>query len=420
MAANVTTTLADALKVFYISGKNEQLNKKSVLYKQFAKKAQLDVEGKSYTYHLHVGRNKNAGLGMAEGGGFGAGGNQSHKAITVPTRYLSSAIEITGPAVRAAKSNLGAFVNAVTDEVDGVMDDSIRSLNRQLNGDGTGALAYWTAADDTVASVNVDDSQGNAFIHMDAGEAYVCDIIDASDYATILNTTASVTLTVGAENATTWTVTGSGTVSGTADGDFAIFDGTLGQELLGLDAIISASDPNLPTGGLQGLAVATYGYWKAQSFKNSGTLRDLSLALMQKPLTRIETNTAFSESDIKFLLCNGPVKDKYIDLLLADKRHVNTMELDGGQTSVAYNTKALIVDPQCKRNTIWYPNPNCIDLLTSSGGFAWADFEDGEQFKMKVGSSGHSDAYMAYLVFYGQFATKARNGSAVLGDLIEA
>lgn len=416
MATNVTTTLADALKVFYISGKNEQLNKKSVLYKQFAKKAQLDVEGKSYTYHLHVGRNKNAGLGMSEGGGFGSGGNQSHKAITVPTRYISSAIEITGPAVRAAKSNLGAFVNAVTSEVDGVMDDSIRSLNRQLNGDGTGALAYWIAADDT-SGVVLADGQGNAFIHLDAGEAYVLDTIDASDYSTILG--SGNTWTVGAENATTWSLTFTSTIAGTAAGDFLVYSGTLGKELLGLDAIISASDPNLPTGGLQGLAVASFGYWKAQSFKNSGTLRDLSLALMQKPLTRIETNTAFSESDIKFLICNGPVKDKYIDLLLADKRHVNTMELDGGQTSVAYNTKALIVDPQCKRNTIWYPNPNTIDLLTSSGGFAWADFEDGEQFKMKVGSSGHSDAYLAYLVFYGQLATKARNGNAVLGDLQE-
>lgn len=417
MAANVTTTLADALKVFYISGKNEQLNKKSVLYKQFAKKAQLDVEGKSYTYHLHTGRNTNAGVGMAEGGAFGTGGNQTHKAITVPTRYLKSAIEITGPAIRAAKSNLGAFVNAVTDEVDGVMDDSIRALNRQLNGDGTGWLGKWVATDDT-SGTTIDDGQGNAFIHLDAGGVYTLDLVATSDNSTLRGT--AIVVTVGAENATNWSITWTGSVATSNAKDYLVNSGSLGLELQGIDSIISASDPALPTGGLQGLAVASFGYWKAQSFLNSGTLRDLSLALMQKPLTRLETNSAFSESDIKFLLSNGPVKDKYIDLLLADKRHVNTMELDGGQTSVAYNTKALIVDPQCKRNTIFYPNPNTIDLLTSSGGFAWADFEDGEQFKMKVGSTGHSDAYLAYLVFYGQLATKARNGNAVLGDISEA
>src|SRR3990170_3273655 len=113
MAANVATTLADALKVFYLGGQNEQLNKKSILYSRFVKKSSLDVTGKSYTYLLHTGRNTNAGLGMSEGGNFGTAGNQGYKAVTIPNRYLSGALEITGPAIRAAKANVGAFVDGL-------------------------------------------------------------------------------------------------------------------------------------------------------------------------------------------------------------------------------------------------------------------------------------------------------------------
>lgn len=417
MAANVTTTLADALKVYYLSGQNEQLNMKSVLYNKLMKAAQTDVMGKSYTYLLHQGRNSSAGTGFSEGGSFPTAGNQGWKSCIVPNQFLGSALEITGVAVRAAKANLGAFIDGVKSEVDGLTADNIRALNRQLNGDGSGWLGYWTSADDTSGTV-IDDSQGNAFIHLDPGSVNALDLVATSDNATLHGTNLS--LTVGAENATTWSVTWTSTVSGSADADYLVKTGTLGKELMGIDGIISASDPPLPTGGLQGLAVATYSYWKAQSFKNSGTLRDLSLKLMQRPLTRIDTNSGFSQSDIKFLLCNGPIYDQYCSALVADQRHVNTTMLEGGQTSVDFNGRPLIIDPQTKQNTIFYVNPKTMDLLTSSNGFSWADFEDGQQFQKKPGTSTYADAYMAFQCFYGNLACRARNGNAVLGDLSQS
>lgn len=417
MAANVTTTLADALKVFYVGGANEQLNKKSILYSKFAKSKQTDVGGKTYTVLHHTGRNTNAGVGFSEGGSFGTAGNQSWKSSTIPVRYLRSAIEITGPAIRAAKGNATSFVEAVKSEVDMVNQDFIRSINRQLNGDGTGALGYWTSADNT-SGTTIDDGRGNAFIQLDAGGVYTLDLIDASDASTKVGD--SIVVTVGAENATTWDATWTGTVSGSADGDWLVYEDSLGLELQGFDAIIDSGDPILPTLGLQGLPVATYGWWKAQEFSNSGTLRDLTFELMQKPLTAIDTRSAFSSQDIPFLLTNGPLYDKYCALCRADKRHVNTMKLDGGQTAVDFNGYPLVVDPQALRNQILYPNPKTIALFTSSNGIQWADFEDGQMFQKKVGSSGHSDAYMAYQVFYGNTACFARNGNGKLGDISEA
>lgn len=416
MAANVTTTLADAIKTFYVGGQNEQLNKKSVLYSRFVKSKQTDVGGKSYTVLHHTGRNQNAGVGFSEGGAFGTGGNQSYKSSVIPVRYLKAAIEVTGPAIRAARGNMTAFIDAVKSEVDGVTTDFVRSLNRQLNGNGTGALGYWTAADDT-SGTNIDDSLGNAFIHLDAGSSATLDLIDASDASTVLGN--DIVVTVGAEGASSWAVTWTGTVSGSADGDWLVWADSLGLEVQGFDAIIDSSDPVLPTGGLQGLAVATYGWWKAQEFNNSGTLRDLSFELMQKPLTAIDVRSGFSSQDIPFLLSNGAIYDKYCALCRADKRHVNTMRLDGGQTAVDFNGYPLVVDPQAIHNQILYPNPKAIALFTSSDGITWADFEDGQMFQKKVGSSGHSDAYNAYMVFYGNTACFARNASGKLADLNE-
>jgi hypothetical protein len=418
--AATTTTLSAILKTFYVNNDiNDQLNSQSVLYDKLARPALLDASGKSYTYAIRESRNRNAGKGISEGGAFGTADNQGTRNIIVPDCELSTAVELSSRILKAATgANKGAFTSAFTMEVDGAMNDTIRAINRQLHSDGTDALAFWTGADDT-SGTNVDDGQGNAFVHLETGATTV-DIADASDLANLTLLGTAIVLTLGAEAAANFATTWSGTITGTADGDFAVLNGTLGKQMMGIRGVISASDPPLlSVGGLHGLLVATYPYWKAQSYLNSGTNRDLTLELMQKPLTAIGTKSGVTEADVKFLMCNGPVKDKYIALLLADQRHVNTTELKGGQTSVDFNGKPLIVDPQCRRNTIYYVAPKTMDILTSSNGLMWADF-DGEQFKLKVsGSSGYASAYQAYLQFFGNLAVKIRNGNAVLGDITE-
>ena len=278
------------------------------------------------------------------------------------------------------------------------------------------SLAMWTAVDNTSGTV-VDDGQGNAFVHLDNTDQTL-DLIDAGDNSTVHGT--ALVVTKGAINANDVSITWTGTVTNSDDSDYLIMSGTLGKQLMGIRGIISASNPPLLSGGLHGLTVTAAPYWVAQTFGTSGPgITDLTLKLMQQPLTAITVNTAFTAADVKFLLGNGPIVDAYQAILVAEKRFVNEMELDGGQTALTYNNKPIIIDPQCRRNTIYYINPKTMDLLTSSNGLQWADFLDGEQFKLKAGSSGYSDAYNAYLVFYGDLACKVRNGNAVLYGLNE-
>jgi hypothetical protein len=132
---------------------------------------------------------------------------------------------------------------------------------------------------------------------------------------------------------------------------------------------------------------------------------------MQEPISAIAVNSDFDESDIKFLLCNYNIRDKYMSLLVADKRFVNTMTLDGGFKAVDFNGIPLVPDPQCKRSTIWYIVPEAMTILRTSD-FDWAE-KDGAVLSRVA----NKDAYEAYMFHYGNLACLARNAQASLADL---
>ncbi len=414
------TTLDAIVKQFYMNNKViNQVQSKSVLYDRTAKKAQTDVSGKNYTYAIRTGRNRYAGRGISEGGDYGTVGSQSTANVVVPNAEIVTPIELSARVVNAATgANKGAFVSAFRLETEYGMADTIQALNRQLNSDGTDAHFFWTGADDATPAL-VDDGQGHAFpIHMETGTT-LFDIVDASVLPTQTLLGTAIPLVKGAEGASSLSVSwASGTIAGTADGDFAVMSGTLGKQMMGIRGIVSDIDPPLLAAGLHGITVASNPDWRAQVFGNSGTNRDLSLALMQSPLTQIGLRSAASEADIDLMLCNGFVKDKYIALLVAEQRQVNVVKLHGGQTSVDFNGKAIVVDPQCRRNVLYYINTDSLDFLTASGGIGWADFE-GSKWVKKIGSSGYAAAYQAFITIEGNLACTQRNANALLADILD-
>jgi hypothetical protein len=67
-------------------------------------------------------------------------------------KYLYGRIKLTGPSIKAARTNEGAFIRAVESEMKGLTTDLKSSLNRQLYGDASGAL---TVCGTTSASTSV-------------------------------------------------------------------------------------------------------------------------------------------------------------------------------------------------------------------------------------------------------------------------
>lgn len=418
-----TSTASSILKVNYLPTLQKLLNNATILWSRLDKDSSTqDVQGKSFTIALQKGRNLASGLGVAELSTLPVGESQVYTTAIVPNKYLYSNIRVSGPVVRATRSNAGAFVKAVESEMKGVMVDMKRAMNRQIHGDGTDALAYWTTADNT-SGIDVDDNTGYAFTHLPSGQTIDCSLVDASDHTTLLNT-GRLVVTLGAESATTWNITyATGSVSGSADGDYLVANlpgtttSTLGKQMMGIYGIISDQDPPNAAGGLasglHGLAVASNAQWKAQMLGSWTTKRDLAFTDMQKVISKIATNSAYSEKDIKFILCNYPIRDKYVELCTNERFHYNTMTLDGGFRAVTFNELPIVADNQCKRGAMFFVVPDSLCIFRSSD-FDWMG-EDGAVLSRIA----NQDGYEATLFHYGDLGCKARNANGALIGLNE-
>lgn len=405
MAFNLSAA-DNILKNRYLGTIREQLNNATVLFSKLDKRVQM-VSGKNFTTPLHTARNKSAARGIADGGTLPTAGEQSYTTTIVPVKYQYGRIQVTGPTIAATRDNVGAFTQALESEVDGLTRDFKRGFNRQFHGDGRDALAFWTGADDT-SGTTVDDGLGNAFVHLESGTT-TCDLIDASDHSTVLGN--DIVVTLGAKAASNYAITWTGTVSGSADTDYLVLNDTLGYQMMGIEGIVDDADP--PLGSLQNLAVASNSFWKAQVFGNSGTNRQLAFEDMQEVIDSIATTTDYSEGDINLMLSNFPVRRAYYKLCVAERRQVNTMNLDGGWKTLEFNGIPYVADSQCKRNRIYFLVMDTLSLYRTSD-FDWMD-KDGSYLSRVA----NADAYEATLFHYGNLACLSRNGNGLLEDLLE-
>ena len=393
------------LKEVYLPALQELLNNATPLLKAIEKDI-TPVEGGNFVVAIHRTRNNAAAIGASEGDTLPTAGQQGFVRAIVPVKQLYSRINVSGKAIAATKSNKGAFLKALESEMKYVMTDTKRGINRQLNGDGTGALAYWTGADDT-SGTNVDDGHGNGTTQLPTG-ALTCDLIDASDNATKLGTAISVTR--GAVSTATTAITWTGAVSGSAAGDYLVLKNTLGNEMTGIQAVISDANPILQTGGLHGLAVATYPEWKAVVLGSDSSKQDLSFPLIQQLVSRIVTESAIDESDLKMFHVHPAMRDTYVKLCQDERVFYNVMKLDGGWEAVTYNGKPVVADVQCRRNAFFAITPSSLSLAQ----MAPLDFMDKDGSVFYRISGGDVDAYGATAFVYQELMCKARNQNGVL------
>ncbi len=402
------TAATPILKEVYLPALQELLNNATPLLASI-EKAITPVEGGNFVIAVHRTRNNAAAIGRAEGGTLPTAGQQGFVRAIVPIKQLYSRINVSGKAIAATRSNKGAFLKALESEMKYVMTDTKRGLNRQLNGDGTGALAYWTGADDT-SGTNVDDNLGNGTTQLGVGSVTV-DVIDASDNSTKVGD--SIVLTRGAVSTASTAVTWTGTVSGSADGDYAVLEDTLGYEMTGIQAVINDANPTLLSGGLHGLAVATYPDWKSIVLGSDSSQEALSFTQIQQLISRIVSESAADENDLKMFHCHPAVRDTYVKMCQDERVFYNVMKLDGGWEAVTYNGKPIVADVQCRRNALFLINPSSLELMQ----MAPLDFMDKDGSVFYRGSN--TDDYGATAFVYQELGCKVRNQNGVIKGIQE-
>ena len=138
------TTLSSVLKDFYLGPIVNQLNNEVLALTTF-QKSQVEWQGKKAIMPVKVGRNTGVGF-VAESGALPTAGNQQYADLQINARYVYGRFTVTGQSISASKTNAGAFVQALSSEMDGIVEDVKNSSDRACFSGGSVIGYVWEKA----------------------------------------------------------------------------------------------------------------------------------------------------------------------------------------------------------------------------------------------------------------------------------
>jgi hypothetical protein len=447
--AAILSNYSEVLKTYYLPAIREQLNHDTILA-DILETNEEDVSGKDATINLHYGRTTGTGA-RPDGGALPEADYQKHQTCTVPTKYNYGRVTFSGPTIAATRDGKGAYARAIDTEISGCVTDFMMEMNRQYWGCGYGVLARWVSGTGTsiviqkayrnnsVGGDGFGSTFGAKYIKPDGNNAAVL-LRLASTSSSVVTVTAidstSIATSAVTEGTTTDTITvtdpgtpGAGTYfirpANSIAQTSASTAGVARYEMMGLRGIVTNQDldeiafyDGTNTGftvndPLQGLAVGTYSWWKAKvgsSATRYGAQRTLTFKLMDKMFDDVEEQ-AGKDYGPDIILTTRAIRREYKELCIADRRHVNTMTLDGGWKALEYNGIPLTVDNDAIDGEMYFLTTKDLAIYRMSD-YDWMD-KDGAILARLTGY----DAYEAVLFRYAELATSRRNSQGVLCDL---
>lgn len=407
MAGATLTTADAALKEDYQPAIREQLNQKVFLLSQVEKNTE-DVEGRRAVLSVHVSRNSGVGA-RAEGGTLPTAGSQGYAEERINMRYNYGRIKLTGPVIKAMKSDKGSFTRAASSESKGVTNDLKRNVNRQLFGTSDGVIAQ-------CASASGQDITLTTPTNVQLRQLEVGMVIDVG---TVANPTLRASaVTISAVDTSTGVVTVVGTLSAsTTTTDFIFVAGSGGattsqKELTGLQSIVAAS------GTLFNVNPTTYPVWVSTVNSYSGTNRVPTETLFSKVAD--DASILSGDSTINLWVTTAGVQRTLAASMLSQKRFNDTVALKAGYSGIAINTagsstpSALTWDRDCPANKAFGLSTEHLVQFEES------DWEFMDMDGAVLSRVSGEDAYEAVLYKYHELATDQRNAHALASDLTES
>lgn len=387
----VTMASADsALKSVYLGVVSEQLNTAANPLLAKIRQSTADVWGKEVRRLAQYGVNGGVGAGTEEGDLPSAAGNNYEQFVTT-LKNLYGTIEISDKAVRASENNVGAFVNLLNAEMDGLIKASSFNFGRMLFGDGSGVLC-------TVSSVSGNTVTADSVKNLIEGM-----VVDFLDDGSAIAGAAGRRITAVDRDNKTFTVTGSALDEAISAGNAVCVQGSYNLELTGLGAIFQT------TGSLYGLDRATH-KWMIPYIKTK--VGAISETVIQTAIDRLE-ETAGSRVD--FIVCSWGVKRALQKHLSENKRNIDVTELAGGYRSITYNGIPVVADRFCPDGTMYLLNTSdfCLHQLCD---WKWLEGDDGRILRQVAGKP----LYTATLVKYADLICTRPCGQAMLSGITEA
>lgn len=387
------TSADKALKTLYLGAVAEQLNTTVNPLLTKIKQTTNNVWGKEIRKLAQYGINGGIGAGT-ETGELPLAASNNYEQFVLTLKNLYGTIEISDKAILASSSSVGAFVNLLNAEMEGLIKASSYNFGRMLYGDGSGKLA-------TIVSVN-----SNGTITLDdvkcVVEGIVIDVMSSSGEV-ISGCSARRVLSV--DRATKTIKVSGNTILGESVGSnaFIVVQGSYGQELTGLKAIFNN------TGSIYGLS-REENPWLVPYMDSTTT--SISETAIQKAIDTLDENAG---SEIDFIVCSSGVKRAYQNHLATYKRNIDVMDLNGGFKAISYNGIPLVSDRFCPNKTMYLLNTKDF-ALHQLCDWKWLEGEDGKVLKQIAGKP----CYTATLVKYADIICDKPCGQAVFTNIEEA
>lgn len=429
---NDLTNIADTLKNVYGSALTNQFAEERTTYNQFPKSGRAP-RGNGYIFGARVARSQGTGarresevLPEPLAGKFDQG--------LIKPRYIYGVLRLTGPAIEAAKGDVGAFVDSLADGIDDIYQSLISDLNRQACGDGFGLLGTLSAQSDalttssTTWTVTFDNDLGTR--RMVAGQLvdfFVGSAIDQSAIASRISYVDHANKLVEMEfndsrfkalhpiiAARSYTVATDVLAAaelmvkmGSREASHATSN--VPVEITGLDGIY---DDGTLLAVYENITLATNPWWKANVLGNSSVNRELSIDLMLQALDLARTQ---SQRNIKTMRMGLGQRRKYANLLMGDVRFQPT-ELRGGYETLTFSggdgTVKMVIDPDLSPNKI-YCEPDGVIQKYELSALGWGNLD--QQIHQRAGY----DEWDQFLRIYTNLGAEQRNCLVLLKDLIE-
>lgn len=395
-------TVATLCKEIYEPKLRKQLNDDAVTIKRITRSSDNisnEVGGRYVTFPIKTRRN--AGIGARnELEALPNAGQQGYNAARVGLKYLYGRVQLSGQTIELVNTNTQAFVSALESELSGLKTDLAKDQNRQVYGDGSGAIA--------VAGGNSGGT--NTFLAKDAMYAQLGMQIDIIDGTTLNNPNPTVKASnrqITGINTVTNVITFDGAVVTTAIGDIIVRNGNVNREWTGFNKIFKA------TGSLYNLDPATEPIWAAVVDANGGVNRALSEGLMISLADQVRANGGKTTA----IFSNLGVRRAYFNLLVQQRQYTNTKDFGGGFTGLSFTTDAgeipFMVDVDAPKNTLYFVNEDEFTV------YRQADWEfmdrDGSMWSRISGY----DAYEAVMYQYSELGCHRRNTQAIMADITE-
>lgn len=381
-------TAESALKNVYLGVVANQLNVNANPLLAKIKHSTKDVWGKEVRKLAPYGINGGVGAG-SETAALPTSSGNGYVQFVAELKNLYGKIELSDKAIKASANNIGAFVNLLADEMEGLVKASSFNLGRMLYGDGSGILASVSE----VSAKTVTCDKVNNLI-----EGMLIDVYTESEKKNKAPLKITYVDRVGKKF--TYIETASEELV-IAEGDKIYVQGSKDFEISGLGKIFDSTATTI-----YGVSKEEHPWLKPYTSTTSTEISDI---LIQQAIDFLDMNT---DSKINFITCSSVVRRAYQEYLGAYRRNIDITELEGGFKTITHNGIPVVADRFVDDDTMYLLNTDDFTLHELCD-WQWLEGEDGRILKQNQGYP----TYSATLVKYAELICDKPCGQAKISGI---